>query len=124
MPAKDSRLILVVDDERDIQEMVSMALESEGYAVESASNGLEGMEHVSRRMPDLILLDMKMPTMDGWAFARDFHSQYDHQIPIIVITAAADARSRADETGAAGWLGKPFDLDDLLGAVAKHVRDE
>lgn len=121
MPPADPKTILVVDDEPDIQEVARIALEMEDYRVEMAANGLEALEMIAVSMPDLVLLDVKMPVMDGWAFAREFQVRYDHRVPIIVMTAAADARMRAREMGATGWIGKPFDLDELVEAVGRHL---
>ncbi len=111
----------MVDDDQDLVSLVAMVLESEGCMVQSAANGLEALEAVERGMPDLIILDMKMPIMDGWEFAREFRTRYDLQSPIVVLTAAADARRCAEEIGAAGWIGKPFDLDTLVGAVGRYI---
>ncbi len=115
------RKILVVDDDRDLQTLVAFVLESEGYQVETASDGQQGLDMVERGMPALILLDMKMPVMDGWEFAREFHARYNSGAPILVLTAAEDARKRAEEIGAATWIGKPFDLDALVATVARHL---
>lgn len=64
---------------------------------------------------------MKMPGVDGWEFAREFHARHDRLAPIIVFTAAENARKRAEEIGADGYLGKPFDIDDLIRIVEKHI---
>ncbi|MHB0868250.1 MAG: response regulator [Chloroflexota bacterium] len=117
-----SKSILVVDDDRDLLTLVAFVLESEGYQVETSSDGQQGLEAVSRGMPGLILLDMKMPVMDGWAFAREYHSRHNPGAPIVVLTAADDAKRRAEEIGAAGWIGKPFDLDALVAVVGRYVQ--
>ncbi len=117
-----SKTILVLDDDRDLLTLVAFVLESEGYQVETSSNGLQGLEAVSRSMPGLILLDMKMPVMDGWAFAREYHSRHNPCAPIVVLTASDDAKGRAEEIGAAGWIGKPFDLDGLVATVSRFVQ--
>lgn len=117
MAGNDPKTVLIVDDEVEIVELVALLLETEGYRVETATNGQEGLERVSMGLPDLILLDMKMPVMDGWQFARAFHARYDHQVPIVVVTAADDARRRAEEIGAVDWVGKPFSLEALAEVV-------
>ena len=94
MRTSDNKTVLVVDDEPDILDLVGMILEGEGYHVETAAHGLEALEVVSNRMPDLILLDMKMPVMDGPTFAHEFHARYDGQAPIVVITAAVTPMKR------------------------------
>lgn len=110
--------VLVIEDDPDMQEVIALALESADYHVTRASNGQEALAEVERDMPDLILLDMRMPVMDGWTFAARFHQRYGHRVPIIVCTAAEDAPRRAREVQAAGVLSKPFELDDLLHLAA------
>jgi CheY-like chemotaxis protein len=73
-------------------------------------------------IPDLILLDLKMPVMDGWEFARRLDAEYEERAPIVVISAAENPGQRAADIHASGWIGKPFDLDRLVGTVDKHVR--
>jgi CheY-like chemotaxis protein len=92
-----------------------------GYQVLTAADGQEALELVSRELPAVILLDMRMPRMDGWQFAREFRSRYDRLAPLIVMTAAQDARQRAEEVGAEAYVGKPFDLADLLRVVARFT---
>jgi len=113
--------VLIVDDDPDLLALMAETLDLEGYEVDSASNGARALDAVERGMPDLILLDMKMPVMDGKEFTRRFRLTHDHEAPIVVVTAAADARKSADEIGANGFLGKPFDLDVLLATVARET---
>ncbi len=121
MPEAKPRTVLVVDDDPDILSIISFVLEEEGYRVVTAGDGREGLEAAEREMPDLILLDMKMPIMNGWEFAREFHARYDSKVPLVVLTAAEDAKRRAQEIGAVGWIGKPFDLDELVSIVDQHL---
>jgi two-component system, chemotaxis family, chemotaxis protein CheY len=119
------RRILVVDDDTGIRSFVEMALDSEGYAVSTATNGAQALAVTDQVHPDLILLDMRMPIMDGWTFARRYREQDGPKAPIVVITAATDAGERAAEIQADGYLGKPFDLDELLGLVSRYTsRDD
>ncbi len=124
MSGPESKAILVIDDEPDIVLLVTETLRLEGYKMQTASNGREGLEAVQKELPDLILLDMKMPVMSGPEFAREFRARFDHQIPIVVVTASAEARNCAAETGAADWIGKPFDLDKLVEVVSRHLPPE
>jgi CheY-like chemotaxis protein len=110
--------ILVVDDDLSIRHTVSEILEMEGYAVVTASDGAEALAMVEQSRPALVLLDMRMPVMDGWGFARAVQAR-GFQLPILVMTAAQDARRWAQEIGADGYLAKPFDLLDLLNAVER-----
>jgi CheY-like chemotaxis protein len=121
MAKKSPKKVLVVEDDEDLVLLISMLLSSDGYRVETAGNGREALERIERELPDLILLDMKMPVMSGPEFAREFKARYDTRAPIVVVTAAADARQRAAEVAADGWVGKPFDPDALLATVRRHL---
>jgi CheY-like chemotaxis protein len=113
---------LVVEDEPEIRDFVSMVLDSQGYRVSTAANGALALEEVDREPVDLILLDMRMPVMDGWRFARAYRAASGPHAPIVVLTAAQDAAARAAQINAEGYLGKPFDLDDLLRVVDEYTR--
>lgn len=117
----DQKTVLVVDDERDLLEMIAFVLWQEGYRVARATDGRDALDTVERAMPDLILLDMKMPVVDGWQFASEFHKKHGFRVPIVVLTASEDARVSAVEIGANGWLGKPFDLDLLINMVRHFI---
>jgi CheY-like chemotaxis protein len=108
--------ILVIDDDPSILATVSEILEEEGYSVVTATNGLEGLRAIERLRPAVILLDMRMPVLDGWGFARKLKER-GIKLPILVITAAQDAGRWATEVGANGYLAKPFDLLELVTAV-------
>ncbi len=108
--------ILVVDDEPDIRATVSAMLEIEGYAVAEATNGADALTVVEDDAPDLILLDMRMPVLDGWGFAAEMQRR-GHRIPIVVMTAARDAARWAAEISASAFVAKPFGYDDLIEAV-------
>jgi urea transport system substrate-binding protein len=96
-------------------------LELEGYQVLTALNGFEAIQLLEKSvMPNLILLDMKMPIMNGWEFATAFLAKYDHHCPIVITTAAGDAIQRAKDINANDWISKPFDLDTLLEIIKKN----
>ncbi len=111
--------ILVVDDDPSIRATISEILRMEGYPVEVAANGAEALTTVERSRPGLVLLDMRMPVLDGWGFARGLRER-GVDLPILVMTAAQNARRWAEEIGADGYLAKPFDIDDLLDAVERR----
>jgi urea transport system substrate-binding protein len=113
--------VLVVDDDPDIRETVTDCLEDEGYRVTAAADGAQGLAAAAREPPDVILLDMKMPVLDGWEFARRYHALPEHPARIVCMTAAADVRQRCRDIGADGCLSKPFSLAALYAAVA-HPR--
>lgn len=114
----DTCRILVVDDDEIILAAVSGILLQEGLNVETATNGSEALDCVERTHPDVVLLDMRMPILDGWAFARALRER-DIELRIVVMTAAQDARRWAEEIGAQAYLAKPFDLEDLIAIVER-----
>ena len=108
--------VLIVDDEPDIRATVSAMLEIEGYGVAEAANGADALAVVETSPPDVILLDMRMPVLDGWGFAAELRKR-NHAIPIVVMTAARDAARWAGEVAATAFVSKPFGYDDLIAAV-------
>jgi two-component system chemotaxis response regulator CheY len=117
-PASSLGPILVVDDDAGVRESVVDMLTLAGYDVVAAANGLLAIEVIEQRAPALILLDLHMPVLNGWEFARALRESAC-TVPIIVMTAAADAARGAAEIDAVGYLGKPFDMTELLRAVAR-----
>jgi CheY-like chemotaxis protein len=116
MTPQNDPTIMVIEDDQDILSTLETFLESEGYRVQAAANGREALDAINARgqLPALILLDMRMPVLDGWQFAAAFREQYGRAAPIVVMSAAADTAQRAKEIGATGWLSKPFTLSALL----------
>jgi CheY-like chemotaxis protein len=113
--------ILLVDDDESILTTVELLLAEEGYAVVVAANGREALQRIAAQRPCLILLDMKMPVMDGWAFAAAYHKLPGPHAPIVVMTAAHDSQQRAAEIRADGVIAKPFDVIHLLDLVRKYA---
>ena len=110
--------ILVVDDDPDILEALSEILEAEGFAIRQARNGLEALGELAPEPPQLILLDLMMPVMDGWEFAARIRRRADWaRIPVIVLSADRNIGGKARDLGALGYLAKPFELQDLLHLV-------
>ncbi len=117
------RPILVVDDDPEILAMLRDFLESEGLIVRTAANGAEALDALDEVAPALILLDMRMPVLDGWAFAERYRER-ELTYPIVVMTAAESARRWAEEIGATGYIAKPFDVTELLETIERHrLRD-
>ena len=114
-----ARRVLVVDDDPDILDALSEILEVEGYRVQRARNGREALQRLEQGLPDLVLLDLMMPVMDGWEFARSLDP--GARPPIIVLSADRNVSAKAKEIGALGWLAKPFELSELLAAVRSVV---
>jgi len=110
--------ILIVDDDDALRETLAEALEDEGFTVQTAGDGANALFTVMHSSPDVVLLDMRMPLLDGSAFVRELRNR-GVDAPILVMTAAEDASSYAAEIQASGWIGKPFSLDELLPAVER-----
>ena len=113
--------VLIVDDDPDMIEVIELVLHDAGYATRGALNGRQALDAVATGMPALIVLDMLMPVMDGWQFAREFHARYGTGTPIVVAPAAEHVDSRGSDVGATDVLPKPFEVSDLLRVIARHV---
>ena len=111
--------ILVVDDDALIRDTLATALGDEGYAVRVAPDGRAALSSIGNWRPDLIVLDLMMPVMNGVEFRAAQRSAADTaQIPVIVLSAAHEVQSRAASLEPAAVFTKPFDLGDLLEAIA------
>ena len=115
--------VLVVDDDPDILEALSEILEAEGFEIRRARNGKEALDRLEPDAPQLILLDLMMPVMDGWEFAQRMRQRPPEiaRIPIIVLSADRNVGSKAADLGAVGHLAKPFELNDLLELVRRSL---
>src|SRR5438874_3082967 len=118
-PGKPARgpLVLVVDDDSTVREVVRINLEMEGYTVREAANAEEGLEAVEDDAPDLILLDVMMPEVDGWEKLRrvqERHGIGSHPVGMFSGHLEGSAEREAAERGAQGFVGKPFDLRALI----------
>ena len=113
--------ILVVDDDESIRQIVRLCLSDEGYCVQEAENGLSALSSVTQHAPGLILLDLRMPVMDGWEFVRRYRLMPGPHAPIVAFVAALNTSQECEGIDAAGVLNKPFDLDDLVAAVRAQL---
>ena len=111
--------VLVVDDEESIRATVRAALDLEGYRVLEAADGAEALRIAASETPCAVLLDMRMPVLDGWGFAREARRR-GYDFPIVVMTAAENARRWCDEIGGDACLPKPFDIDALFQVVEPY----
>jgi DNA-binding response OmpR family regulator len=113
--------ILVVDDDRVIQQLLKVNLELEGYAVAVAEDGEEALEQFEAFRPNLVLLDIMMPKLDGWEVCRRLKQGVDSaDVPIVLLSARAQEADvqRGHELGVADYVTKPFDPIQLLDLVA------
>ena len=109
--------VLVVDDEPQVVWVLRFGLESEGYDVATARNGVEALEQVSLHRPELMVLDVMMPKMDGWTVLRELAKLPAAERPrVVMVTALAsvDDKAKATALGADAYVPKPFDVDELL----------
>jgi len=116
-PGKPARgpLVLVVDDNCQVREVVRVNLEMEGYAVREAANAEDGLAALEEEVPDLILLDVMMPQVDGWEMLRRVQERHGvGSIPVVMFSGYLEAGDEAAERGARGFVGKPFDLRALI----------
>jgi CheY-like chemotaxis protein len=111
------RQVLVIDDDEGTRDLVDVALSAQGYGVVSVGDGAAALERLATSQPAVILLDMRMPTMDGWAFAQAYEHLPEPHAPVIVMTAAHDAATWAAEINATAYLAKPFHLADLHACI-------
>ena len=116
----ESATILIVEDEQDIRELLAYNLEKEGYATVQAADGKEGLELARSRKPDLILLDLMLPKMDGLAVCRELERDSGTvRIPIIMLTARGEDVDRilGFELGADDYIAKPFGMMELIASA-------
>ena len=116
----DERWVLVVEDDFLIRASVSASLGDAGYPVREAANGIEALAQMERGIPSLVLLDLRMPFVNGWEFVDELRKR-GLQLPIYLMTAHPEAHQLSQELGACGVLAKPFDLDQLLGLVERWL---
>jgi DNA-binding response OmpR family regulator len=106
--------VLVVDDDESIRQFIEMALADDGFEVCLAEDGQGALAAAARFRPDAILLDMRMPGVDGWRFAEAYRAEPGPHAPILVLTAARSAAESAADIRADAYLAKPFELAELL----------
>lgn len=117
--------ILIIEDDPDNLEMVQFLLERAGYTILTTQNGTEGLELAQRELPDLILLDMTIPGLDGWQLAATLKgAQETSRLPIIALTAHTlpGDRKRALDAGCDGYISKPLNLETFLQDVASFLQ--
>lgn len=118
------RTILIIEDEKLIIVSTQMVLEAAGFRVESATNGEAGISKARELRPDLVLLDIMMPGIDGWeTLTRLKRDPETATIPVIIFTAREHTRGhqKSTEMGAADYFRKPFEPDELIELVEKHI---
>jgi two-component system, OmpR family, copper resistance phosphate regulon response regulator CusR len=115
--------ILVIEDESRIRSFLARALEAEGFAVDGADNGPDGLERALRGMYDLVILDLLLPRLDGLSVLRELHGR-SPDLPVVIVSARSDLPTKLQgfRFGANDYLAKPFALDELLARVRVQLR--
>ena len=116
-----ARTVLVVDDDRRVRDLLKLALEEGGFAVETAADGGEAIAMASAVRPGMLVLDLTLPRADGFAVAEAVRQTHGGAVPIVVITADGSPAEKARRIGAVGYLRKPFDVDDLAELVGRTL---
>ncbi len=117
---RPASVVLVVDDDVQVRGFAAAILRAEGYTVVTAADGAEALACIARLRPDLVLLDLAMPVMDGWQVLHTLRAQ-GVTVPLLFMSAGYNARLEDERHGADGYLGKPFTPAELLAAVARFV---
>jgi excisionase family DNA binding protein len=115
--SRSGPLVLLVDDDERVRELVRVNLEFEGYTVREAASADEGLAAIEDAKPNLVLLDVMMPQVDGWEMLRRIQERHGAgAIPVVMFSGKleGDAEAEAAQRGAQGFVGKPFDLQQLI----------
>ena len=118
--------LLVVDDEPAIRLLMQAILSQEGHDVDTASDGVEALASVEKELPDVILLDLAMPQMDGWRFLEELRNRgLRSKVRVIIVSAMSDAESleRGQSEGVAEHVAKPFDADAIVRSVEAVLQE-
>ena len=117
-----ARMILIVEDDRNIAELLQIYLTKEGYNTQIANDGGEGVELFRRLRPDLVLLDVMLPVMDGWGVLRTIRQ--DSQTPVIMLTAKGETSDKVSglKQGADDYITKPFEMKEVLARIEAVLR--
>ena len=123
----DRHTILIVDDDSNVRELLRVNCAAQGLNVLTAGDGAEALRMVEQHIPELVILDVMMPEMDGWEVCKQIRDKYQDSIKVVMLTAKDTARDKiigknilkADE-----YLTKPFDIDELLATVHRLLLRE
>jgi DNA-binding response OmpR family regulator len=109
-----AKTLLIIEDDSNIRELLRLYLEQEGYAIESAADGAEGLRAFKRIHPDLVLLDVMMPNMDGWQVIKEIRAA--SKTPVIMLTAKSETFDKVSglELGADDYIAKPFEMREVI----------
>jgi two-component system, NtrC family, response regulator AtoC len=115
------RRVLIVDDDDELAEVLRQALRESGYAVATVRHGAAALDLIGQIEPDLILLDLTMPIMDGWSFVTQFRRSGKATGRIVLLTGHPNVREISLNLGVDGYVGKPFGLTELLSTLQQQL---
>lgn len=119
----EGKKILVVDDEQQLALAVKIRLQSHGYQVVTANNGQTALEMAEKERPDLVILDVLMPVMDGYSTLREFNTRFGRgKLPVIMLTARDRMKDLFELEGVEDYVIKPFDHEDLLVRIERILK--
>ncbi|MGI9643721.1 MAG: response regulator transcription factor [Ilumatobacteraceae bacterium] len=123
MPTNGAAQVLIAEDDRAVRESLARALDLEGYTVTAVTNGAEALDAIAASTPDVLLLDVSMPLVDGLTVCRVLRSE-QNRLPVLMLTARTDTSDRVAglDAGADDYLPKPYDLDELLARLRALLR--
>jgi CheY-like chemotaxis protein len=113
--------VLVIDDDDAVCEVLREVLTDEGYAVATVPHGAAALELVKHHQPAVIILDLRMPIMDGWSFAEQYRRQTRPAASLILLSAMKDIEESARRIGAASFIQKPFELTDIVSKIERCI---
>lgn len=113
--------VLVIDDDDAICDLLRDALTDEGYAVATVPHGAAALELMKHDQPAVILCDLRMPIMDGWSFVEQYRRVAQPAASVIILSAVRDAEESAKRLGVAGFIGKPFELDEVVAQIERCI---
>ena len=125
--SSQTKTILLIEDEKNVRQMVHRMLKKSGYEVKEGVDGLDGLRILEGVTPDLIIVDVMMPNLDGLTFTKALKNRPETRaIPVIFLTARGDPKSMIEgiNVGAKSYVTKPFQMDDLLTKVAKVLNEK
>jgi len=118
----EAKSVLLIDDDRDLAEMLRIALDEQGYKVAVANNGRDGLRSFYSQKPDLVILDLMMPTMDGWTVCERIRELSDAPVLILTARSSEEDITKGLYLGADDYLTKPFGIAELLARVSAVMR--
>lgn len=114
--------ILIVEDEQDHRDLLKLLFSMRGFEVETAVDAQEALDQIGRQIPDLLVVDVMLPGMDGWELC-DIVKRDNAKLPVLMLSASANMQQRFEESSADDMMTKPFDGDELL-SKARHLLGE